>query len=165
MGVGKLKKHWCSSYCTKEFHLKMKTDWEKPKDDDNSPQKNIISKLTRQFSWEWERERERNTRPGREHQKNYQPSPIQTVEKPSETGILPTMAWMGIRVGGRTSGSEIRSNRQSSPPPHIHGKKQNKPKRKKKQDSSRTNVKLVQKTVTQPHDPSHDMCCWKNRNG
>jgi hypothetical protein len=68
--------------------------------------------------------------------------------------------------GDQTSGSEIRRKRQSSPPPHIHGKKQDKPKKiKKKQDPSRTNLKLVQKTMTQPHDPSREMCCWKNRNG
>jgi hypothetical protein len=41
----------------------------------------------------------------------------------------------------------------------------NQKQKKKKQDSSRTNVKLVQKTMTQPHDPSHEMCCWENRNG
>jgi len=33
--------------------------------------------------------------------------------------------------------------------------------KEKKQDSSRTNLKLVQKTMTQPHDPSREMCCWK----
>jgi hypothetical protein len=37
--------------------------------------------------------------------------------------------------------------------------------KEKKQDSSRTNLKLVQKTMTQPHDPSRELCCWKNRNG
>jgi hypothetical protein len=58
---------------------------------------------------------------------------------------------MGIRVGGRTSGSEIRSNRQSSPSPHIHGKKQNKPKRKKKKTRL---IKNKRKAGAENNDPT-----------